>query len=155
MKAVLASLLCMGLLAGCAKQPGEYPYMSNAFKQAGTAQECEAAANAEMRQARQTPVYTDGSSTSLIGAAIGKGIAMGIIESRAKRHLDACLTRVNQGGVVQVHDASSDGVYRGSEVKNARSPSVAHTYDQSFVGDRCPKNAPAMYRGDLICTGEN
>ncbi|MDO6726147.1 MAG: hypothetical protein ACRBBO_14880 [Cognatishimia sp.] len=93
------------------------------------------------------------STTEFIGQAIGKGIAMGIIKSRAKRHFVTCLERIQSQGVT-LYRPDGTPVPPGGTVTDASLASSSADNENAAAGDLpygCHKKAPVMYRGDLIC----
>ncbi|MGA0540443.1 hypothetical protein [Neotabrizicola sp. VNH66] len=79
----LVLVMSLVALAGC----GEQAVLSYQGRPAQTAQECQAA----YQEAKARPVATDYSSRgAMIGSALGKGIAEGMID----QHYQTCLARV-------------------------------------------------------------
>ncbi len=159
MRNLVVSLCCVSLLGACVEQGAnsDVPPPPN-YLEAQTQQECTAAARKEVSDARRVQHLPPTSTGEALGQIIGKGIAMGIIKSRAKRHLETCLMRLQSQGVtlylpdgtpVPPSGASSSNVEDAAAALSA-APSSRHTP----TADRpygCTENAPVMYRGDLIC----
>lgn len=85
------------ILAGCGEQP---PEMSSEMKRALSAPEnaveCRMVyRKTEADERKATNSYVPTSGAELLGAAIGRGIANGINESRRKRKLAECYNLVN------------------------------------------------------------
>lgn len=127
-----ASILCCAgvclTLAGC----GEQNILRYQGRPAQTAQECEAAYKDARARGSYQPAPTTGAG--LFGAALGKGIAKGMIESA----YESCLARVSA--------ATPQGAYRAAVVAEQN----AARYPAATSGT-CQRGLGVMQGGSGYC----
>ena len=134
---VLAGLaVCTLVVTGCSEQE----ILRYQDRPAQTALECEAAYQAARKRGSSTYVNTS-SGASLAGAAIGRGLAKGMVDSAYR----SCLARVAQGASPATSVPVE--VAGGKDYRQAITPQTPRPV-------ACPAHAGVIYGGSQYCTGQ-
>lgn len=123
-------------VSGCAVTP------ENAYPDATSATECQAAHQVDVQNARQSQSYTR-SSGNAFADIFAKALAGGVSESVLNNRLSACLTRVG-GGVLLQDPPASGGLAPLPSTNQLPAPTQ---------GGSCVSGRGVMVHGDRYCVG--